>query len=1115
MNSDGRAQVLEIWLKMVEAVNSWSFVFSTLKRLKAAAEAAEQRFPRPEVARGEEECSLTTSVYLHVAERLRQERAHPAELWDQRRNHPSKRWKQLCDFYPRRFLADYGVREYLKLTKRAVAPGDARLVPRVSLSLSEPLNMDQVNDTLLPEKECLAVLNLFPNMEKTKTKDDWTRAQTMVNELDPELFCNPDTVARMSRVLCAKWSDPTALQHACVVYFGKLLDAVRTTHDCAPLTDFALKCSNLGNKRQFLIKCFSSHCERFGKRRVALCDVQPLLEALITRVEDLAELVHATGYAAVCGATAAMFYRLLAAEASLDKRVAVLKSCAFSVAAQPMPLDECVECDALEFWAELDAQQDATWTSAEAEVKEVPMEAPCALCRKMGREGEGVMLQFLASAKPTQLRELLSDPADFRRLCEKVVVHGWQLDGSVQGLEAEALVQIITEWYPALFTRLGPKVWEAPIEEEGARERVKRLLLLKVPDLDTLPRPLWDCVDFSMAREEDLQRLAEAEVLVPLQSLEFEKLRWSSQQRLLEMHSGNVEDMVTYVPMVVGPITAYLTLVFDLLAKSEARLVEIGDGLNDEDKRLSGWNMLLNTLLCGIRDRIKTGNVLHSSEQLVLFDRAVENARGGNVALLADLMESKNVDQAHVAPLVNFLLSGLKKLGSQVRDSALRAMMRLSPADRDDLHTRLLSKSTQLPIQVTFALSVTELHEQNIPLVQKQLDLLSVEAWDELLSLICNANPSSGQPHTCPRSLKASFRERFLVKYLFSKPPKDVRPFLLFVACTTREELPSFMIDVCARQLHPLNKIFLDVLNFSLDANQFRMLIEFIPVRDWNTSVVLDWVLIRVCEAAEPCVLLRVLMEHLQRKEFETALYIDILQEIIRWKIEGGSTFSELLKQYGCRDIMHHAVQHTGVETRENRPLWITFFKVCWRCGVPLTSDAREAELGAELDLKKRPLQRQEVFELGVDLNACKLLVRLEPKVAIQLHGMRILREDPAFARTLSDQHFNAMKSWSNAKDDSEWPLYRQLICKVEPDRALRLAISLLKCSREERDIELVKNAFHTVDNFVRKQTDLRRELTEVWKKFGVQIQKEVIDAITIHDGMQPSISKFVPNPKA
>ena len=173
---------------------------------------------------------------------------------------------------------------------------------------------------------------------------------------------------------------------------------------------------------------------------------------------------------------------------------------------------------------------------------------------------------------------------------------------------------------------------------------------------------------------------------------------------------GQVDDLdalVDFAPQAEGPIGPYLAQIFELLPNSAEKLRAVGDGVEDEERLLSGWNVVVHRLLAGVKKRIRDdANALHTEEQLALFAGcAARLADNSNSTLLADLMESKFVDPAHIAALVKFVLgckyvplkSGLLNV---VRDSALRAMMRLDKADRDELHRTLLQgRESALPLQ--------------------------------------------------------------------------------------------------------------------------------------------------------------------------------------------------------------------------------------------------------------------------------------------------------------------------------------------------------------------------------------------------------------------------------
>lgn len=189
-------------------------------------------------------------------------------------------------------------------------------------------------------------------------------------------------------------------------------------------------------------------------------------------------------------------------------------------------------------------------------------------------------------------------------------------------------------------------------------------------------------------------------------------------------------------------------------------------------------------------------------------------------------MESKSCDPKHIAALVKFVL-GARGFHHTVRDSALRAMMRLGQEERDALHRNLLEKAvlvegedgtftSALSSQVLFSLCVTQLADDVLPLVAGQLSQLTPKQWDELLALVADANPANGKPpHTFPRSLGAAFNERFLSRYLRDaqrNKPLDARYFLLFVACTPPKDVPRYLLGVLSTQRHALDSTFLDAI---------------------------------------------------------------------------------------------------------------------------------------------------------------------------------------------------------------------------------------------------------------------------------------------------------------
>ena len=263
----------------------------------------------------------------------------------------------------------------------------------------------------------------------------------------------------------------------------------------------------------------------------------------------------------------------------------------------------------------------------------------------------------------------------------------------------------------------------------------------------------------TLHEEGDIERLVRAGVPVPLQDVRLVlhdgALSLAGQELLLDKCAS--EDccaLAECIPLFLGPIAGYLERFFALLdgdAATYTHLVRTGDGVSEQEKYSSGWNKVVNILLTGLRVRVRDGvettsgrcgrtglevNWLHSEEQLVLFknccsktspvpllslspdgahDTSAADAGAGaeagtgaaactlilnntNAAVLADLLEDKCVDPNHIARVVNLVLSA--PCHRQVRDSALRAMVRLTPNDRNQLIAKLLSTPHKLPMQV-------------------------------------------------------------------------------------------------------------------------------------------------------------------------------------------------------------------------------------------------------------------------------------------------------------------------------------------------------------------------------------------------------------------------------
>ena len=733
----------------------------------------------------------------------------------------------------------------------------------------------------------------------------------------------------------------------------------------------------------------------------------------------------------------------------------------------------------------------------------------------------------MSGATPTQLRDLFLEGEgqpgarsganrpvlkDWVELCEGVM-REWQ-PPSCAADQVAALLEII-EWFPETFDRCAPLVF-AIGDEEAAR---KLLTMHPLADLEALPRHLWPCVHWSACTEAQLLTLVEAGVPVPLDQIRLEKLGWETQQVLVDAQPEQVGACAEYAAKMTGPITSYLTRFFELLPNSTPMLLRLGDGLEEEERKVSGWNKMVHALLVSLRERIREGNVLHTEEQLVVFRgcsrRDVDSA---NSALLADLLEAKNVDPSHVASLVKFVL-GERRFHQTVRDSALRAMMRLGQQDRDALHRNLLSNidsATQLPLQVLSSLCVTTLAVDVLPLVSAQLARLSLKQWDALLTLIADANPMGGKPpHTYPRSLGAEFNERLLAKYLRLKSmdTDDPRYFLLFLACTPPERVPGYLLGLLGVQRHPLDELFLNALT-RMSRPELKQLLEYNSPSELASR--LEWVLRSLRTAGDPCELLAALMDVLDHPAYRavqptiltTLLQMPKMKELGLFELdEFRALFRSRLPRLEWPGRASSGARNTDERFRPLRALYVAFFRESWANGAPL--DSAES-LRTTLHLGEEPLSSQEVQVLGADLRSMRLLVELAPAHAIPAFGFNLLSEDPSFAKSLSMRQLECITQLTpkGLTQDRNWAVCRKVIGQVEPACALRLAISLVCHSRELGDLCLVEAAYKAVDSFTRKQVWLPNELRELWnhklpdapdgakRTFGDAILRVVSDAV-------------------
>ena len=1171
--------VLAVWTKAVEAANSWSFLLHSLDciapslRIGPTEEAADRT---ARVAAGP-----SHEVYSFVSALL----ARPHQL----PSHKDCALAQLCARWPMRFAHEHGVRTAIalgKLTPSERKPG--RLCTRVSTKLAA--TAEEVNDSLQPVAELERVLAEHPKMELTKTKEEYHLMSDLVYALDPSLYCEPRVAERMSELLCAKWSDKASLQNLCNHYGERLLAAcLESTKDVAPLVRFYRKCPNLGSKKGFVLERLgglggrSAQAWRAGRvpeyqhctpseREELLSILHPLL-ALANCVEDLEDYLHAlvngersgggatpgpvdlsVGDKRVTGVTASLLYDLLTDEPDKDGssatarlwRVERLKAWRFCTPPVSV-LDEDVDVEAWEAGGTIAAPPRAPGEEAAAEDNgevATPMVARCKLYLRYGARGRAMLADAIESASPSQLHDLFLERTDeprkvdkgFVELCSVVMAEHWKPSSYGMTISSEQVGSLIelVGWFPFAFERCANLVYA-----NGTEEQVRAFLYNRdTVDLDALPKEFWGCVRVERCDEAALLRLAEAGVDIDLEQVDLGALGWDAQKLLLDAlgsHFGprtTCELYADHAPKVSGPLTVYLQRVFELLnelKQSQPKaLIELGDGLEDEERKVAGWNTLLSRLLLKVRDRVKSGNTLHTDEQRILFEHcATPDVDGANSTVLADLIEAKHVDPNHVFALVKFVL-GARGFHHKVRDSALRAMMRLDVNERDAMHRTLLkgavlvegsdgTYSSTLSMQVLFSLCVTQLADDVQPLVCSQLEQLSTEQWDELLGLVADANPAGGRaPHTFPRSLRAMFNERFLSRYLRDQPSRrDPRYFLLFVACTPASSVPCYLLGVLSRQVHILDMaLFLPALT-SMRKEEFVQALEYFAPAEWPARV--EWVLERVRDAmpsssttttsgstssggtsgggegggsgsggsvARGVELLDAALGVLAYPAFAKALPQLLTSLLIR------SRKLELLERAEVRSTFrHHLPPVTSsvkggstVVDKRFYDVWLTFFQESWLAGAPLEPPS---ELQKALQISEHcPLSRDDVTRLGVHVEAMKMLVGLAPSYALPLYGYAILKEEPPFATWLSEEELLKIPQLTpqGLKEDQHWAVCRSVLAQVAPPSALRLALALVCQSREMSDLELVASAYKGVDGFTRKQVWLPNELQHLWR---------------------------------
>ena len=400
------------------------------------------------------------------------------------------------------------------------------------------------------------------------------------------LFSNAEIAERMGELLCATWADKAALLQLCGVFVGKLLRLLRLCETAATaLIKFVQKCPSLGNKHDFLVRQFGSYVQSLPGRKAGpteLVALRSVLVAQASKMASLIEMMHALGCDEVRdGETVELFYRLLDAEETSEKKVAALRSCHFSTPPLDAP-DECVDAPLFESYAETAAAAAGTMgvgglVGEAHEATAIPLEAGCGFYAWFGEAGEATMRAYLAEASPRSLATLLGDGDGddgdgkaFRQRCS-VVIRAW-VPAECKPEEVGYLLTLVG-WFPELRQRCANLVFAV-----GDEANVRQLMVGVRPDLDQLPTKWWGCVHWPSCKASELARLISAGVVVPLDQVLFAERDWPTQQLLLEAHRDDLGGLVDFAADAEGPMHDYLVRVFELLPASSTLLSQMGDG---------------------------------------------------------------------------------------------------------------------------------------------------------------------------------------------------------------------------------------------------------------------------------------------------------------------------------------------------------------------------------------------------------------------------------------------------------------------------------------------------------------------------------------------------------
>lgn len=209
--------------------------------------------------------------------------------------------------------------------------------------------------------------------------------------------------------------------------------------------------------------------------------------------------------------------------------------------------------------------------------------------RRFGESGERAVAAMLESARPQDLLDLFKEfggkeASSF--LCggpEDLLVKHWR-PTECKAEDAEAMVELLVDHVPQLWSRCGQLVWEQEALEvtETHSDLMQRLLRRRVPELAMLPRRWWHAVDVAtlahhcVTTHQDqtpLQNLAQAGVRIDLAGVKgfFQDASFTlaTQTLLLDLYgASDAEALAEFLPSFAGPILGYLERLLWLLDRA-------------------------------------------------------------------------------------------------------------------------------------------------------------------------------------------------------------------------------------------------------------------------------------------------------------------------------------------------------------------------------------------------------------------------------------------------------------------------------------------------------------------------------------------------------------------